>query len=291
MISVKQELEVIGKQLDSNVFPCIKNGGIVVPSTQCDTSNFTLGEKSEHEQQRQRRSTAGSWKGNSRGQGASSGTWQASNTAQIISSDIQQKYLSEMQAVTAAYPRTQIWTEENGIWLLTNSALLNGSNLSATFLVCLPNDLTKTPKAWAFWNGLGWIGERHTNFPDGSICAFEPSDGTWTPGESLVKLLDLYTLWACKHYYLKEFGKWPGYQVGHFAYERFLEFKDDEFCGCNNFNKKYKDCCKLKDSGSTLLKSAIHLSVSIGYNKRKPPESILDFMYLGESLPKILNLY
>lgn len=248
MNCVKQQLEVIGMQLDSNIFPCIKDGGIVVPSTQCNTPHFMLGEIDKHEQQRQRRPSTESWQGNSGGQGATSRSRPASNTTQIICSDIKQKYLSEMEAVKVAYPRTQVWTEDNGIWLLTNSALLEGSNLSATLLVCLPNDLTKLPKAWAFWNGLIWIGERHTNFPDGSICAFEPGDETWLMGQSLIKLLDLYTLWACRHYYLKEFGRWPGYQVAHNAYERFSEFKDDEFCGCNNFDKKYKDCCKPKDS-------------------------------------------
>lgn len=288
MDCVKPELGFIGGLLDSNIFPCIKNGGIVAPSTQCGTSKFMLGEKSDNEQQRQRRSTTQSWQRNTREQGTPSGSRQTSNTAQIVSSDIQQKYLSEMSVVIEAYPSTHIWTEENGIWLVTNSALLDGSNLSATFLVCLPNDLTKFPKAWAFWNGLSWIGERHTNFPDGSICAFEPSDRTWTPSEPLINLLDLYTLWAFKHYYLKEFGKWPGYQVAHIAYERHLEFSDDEFCGCNNFNKKYKDCCKLKDRDMNLLKNGIHFSI---YGKRSPPKSIFDFMYLGKSLPKIANLY
>jgi hypothetical protein len=91
--------------------------------------------------------------------------------------------------------------QEGGFWMYTESALLPELGRTVSYLTGVSTD-RHFVKSWAFYSsavGVFWIGPRHTNFPDGSICAFEPRDGTWCFGDSLVELLDLYTVWAIRH--------------------------------------------------------------------------------------------
>jgi len=283
-------LEAIGKQLDCNIFPLIKNGGVVVPSAQLNTPKFMLEESFNHEQQRKRRPATESRKRNTRRERETSRSWETCNSTSIVSSDIRQKYESELDVLREAYPNAKVWQQPEGLWLLTSSTLLEGNFKSAVFLTCLPYKPESIPKSWGFWNGFNWIGERHTNYPDGSICAFEPKDGTWKTGDSIVKLIDMYTLWALRHLHLSEYKKWPGYQAVHFAHERILEVRDDEFCGCNNFNKKYKDCCKHSDQKSNHLASHLKLLSRSDYAKRQPPKEILKFIFEGGKPPSIRKI-
>jgi hypothetical protein len=131
------------------------------------------------------------------------------------------------------------------------------------------------PRSWGFWFQGCWIGPRHTNFPDGSICCFNFGDGTWFVGESLVALLDMNTVWAIRHLHLRFFGRWPGRQVAHYPYERTLELHDDELCGCGSSNR-YAECCKPADSKCDQVREAV--SFAMMGPLRSPPDAVRQFL-------------
>ena len=130
-----------------------------------------------------------------------------------------------MSSIEVAYPGTQFWTSNEALWLLVESGVLPGVFPKANFVVGI-NFAEKSVKGWGFRGcylvGYEWIGPRHTNFPDGSICAYDIRDATWAFGDSLVELLDLYTLWALRHLHLSTLGRWPGAQSIPHAYERIM---------------------------------------------------------------------
>jgi hypothetical protein len=165
--------------------------------------------------------------------------------------------------------------------LLVESALIHGLGRSALFLVVVPRDTRRRVTSWGFWGSLAlpgsWIGPRHTNAPDGSICAFELRDGTWQQGDSLVKLLDLYSLWAARHLHMERYQRWPGYQSVQHTFERIVELRPDEYCGCSNSDKLYKDCCQSKDQKTSQLAAAIQYANS-GFGSRLPPDCVNDFL-------------
>lgn len=60
------------------------------------------------------------------------------------------------------------------MWLLARSSIIPGLARETTFFVTLPYRSGVGPRAWGFWATAGpsrWIGPRHTNFEDDSICA------------------------------------------------------------------------------------------------------------------------
>ena len=193
-----------------------------------------------------------------------------------------------------AYPNTRVWYQKEGLWLLTESSLLPGLWQKAVFLTGIPYVRTLAVRSWGFWvgglyKGPVWIGPRHTNYPDGSVCAFEPADGTWHAGDSMVELLDLYTLWALRHLHLQDFGRWPGHQAVHYAHERIMELKEDEYCGCGKSNKLYGECCRVKDLAGDWVSEATTFNFEMG-GIRKPPDDIVRFICYQTEPPKIRNL-
>jgi hypothetical protein len=136
------------------------------------------------------------------------------------------------------------------MWFLVPSRLLAGLSQPALFLVGVSYVRTAV-RSWSFWRdpvvGPVWIGPRHTNYPDGSICAYEPSDSTWIFGNPLVELIDLYSVWALRHLHLRTFGRWPGAQAVHRPYERPLELNPEEHCGCGSQARSYAECCPPED--------------------------------------------
>ena len=252
-----------------------------------------MGEESNYVKPRQRRPKARSRKRATGWKGSPNRSWPPSQTSSIIGSSIREKYLDELPRVDEAYPGIRIWNQDNGIWLLSKSSLLPALNNKVIFLTAIPFDQSKTVRSWAFWNvgaGLIWIGPRHTNFPDGSICAFEPTDRTWSVGDSLITLLDLYTLWALRHLYLDNFKRWPGYQAVHHPYERILELAEDEYCGCNGTERLYKECCQTKDLSIKQIANAINFYINFSGSLRTPPKKVVSFINNPQHPPSFSNL-
>ena len=150
----------------------------------------------------------------------------------------------ELAGLGDRYWGATILEMDDGIWVVAPSEPLGSDGPSVTFAVAVPDDQTLLPKGWAFIKADGKyrpIGPRHTNFPHHDVCAYVPDDGTWSRGMPLYVLLNLYSGWAFRHFYLLNFGRWIGRQIGASALYRRREFQPDEWCGCDN-PKRYKDC-------------------------------------------------
>jgi len=287
-----QVLQEIGRQLDKNTFPIVKNGGIVVPSELAVPLSILGVENRNDSTSRQRRPETRSWKGASGRQGSARRPWPSRQTTPVVCTDLQAKYEDELDAVREAYPSTEVWRQEEGLWLLTESALLPGLRQKAIFLTGI-SFARKIVRSWGFWGDFlaapAWIGPRHTNFPDGSVCAFEPADETWVFGDSIVELLDLYTLWALRHLYLQVFGCWPGHQSVPDPYERILELREDEYCGCGVSDKLYGECCRDKDLVRDRIADAVNFAILSG-GQRTPPEAVVRFAREKKDLSHIGDL-
>lgn len=282
-----ERLRKIGYQLDEDIFPRIMKGGIVTPS-EAAPSISTWAKEIQNEQQRQRRSETRPWTGAAGGKRQTDRRRTSSATAPFICTDLQTQYEGELTAVHEAYPGTRVWHKQDGLWLLTESLLLPGLWQKAVFLTGIPFSRRHTVRSWGFWMGTPlrfptWIGPRHTNFPDGSICAFEPTDGTWNLGDSLLVLLDIYTLWAFRHLHLEVLQRWPGRQVAHFVYERLAEQKPTELCGCGS-DRCYGDCCQAKDLRSNRILEAITF---LNLGGRTPPDLVTKFIQKQDDPPQI----
>ena len=185
-----------------------------------------------------------------------------------------------------AYPGTRIWHDQDGMWLLSESSIVQGLNRAATFLVAFSWS-QMAARGWGFWrNGalaVRWIGPRHTNFPDGSMCAFEPTDRTWVFGSSIVTLLDLYTVWALRHLHLELFNRWPGPQAAFHPYERRMEFHANERCSCGS-GRMYRRCCASRDAARRFIPDAVSFAVRFAGGRREPPARLAQ-VALNVALP------
>lgn len=270
-MSARAYLERIGRDLDRQIFPRVLNGGIVAPSD--DAVPYSLGEEIAHD--RSERFSTGPWQGAPQGSPASAGTPGAASPLQCTGPP--GCYEVELDGVRAAYPDALVWREDDGLWLLTRSEVIPNIARAATFLTAISYKHALV-RAWGFWRshavGVEWIGPRHTNFPDGSICAFAPNEGTWTFGDSLVTLLDLYTVWAFRHLHLAVVGRWPGPQVAFHPYERLIEFGMDEDCGCGS-GSVYGQCCFPNDHARRRLADAVNFTVQFTGALRSPPSDVV----------------
>ena len=280
----------IGDQLDQHVFPYVANGGVVVLNDSAVPS--TQSTEKIHGRQKERGPAARPRQGTTGRKGSPVGPTPSGDAASVIGSGPQAHYELELRALEGQYPGAQFWHQEDGVWILTSSQLLPGIQQQAMFLtgISFPG---QSVRSWAFWQlalaSPAWIGPRHTNFPDGSVCAFEPSDGTWAFGDPIVKLLDMYTVWALRHLYLREFGRWPGHQSIHFAGERLLELRGDEHCGCSNSKRLYADCCMPSDIAGNRLAMALDFLWATG-GARRPPEAIETFVSAKQEPPSLGDL-
>jgi hypothetical protein len=202
-----------------------------------------------------------------------------------------------------AYPTFRAYPDDDGMWLLARSSIISGLVREATFLVALPYRSGLGPRAWGFWTAgaeTKWIGPRHTNFQDGSICAFSPDEGAWSEGGDLRTLLDLYSVWTLRHLHLEVFGRWPGKQYGLFgvdpgvqAYYRQRECNDDELCGCGSETRRYSECCKPSDLQWDIfqLMPVFLRQTNGGFQSRRPPPSVVGFIESRSALPKIADVH
>ena len=189
------------------------------------------------------------------------------------------------------------------MWLLVTSTVLPGLDREAIFLIALPYISGAVPKAWGFWLANGeftFIGPRHVNFIDGSICAFAPADGVWAEGGDLRSLIDLYSVWAARHLFLEVFGRWPGKQYALCgasqyaqAHYRLHECKDDEFCGCGSETMRYDECCKPIDQKLDFETRAVEFlrSARGGFTSRRPSTEVVDFIEGRAAIPEIKTVH
>ena len=73
----------------------------------------------------------------------------------------------------AEYPQLVLRTAHPGVWLSGWIQPVIGIRAEAWLELCYPYAPAVPIKAWAWWERGTWIGPRHTNYGDGSICAYE----------------------------------------------------------------------------------------------------------------------
>jgi hypothetical protein len=271
-------LNAIGIALDRQLPIRVKNGGLVVLSEAAVPA--TVSTESNHGREEERGSAAGSRQGSTGREGSSGGPWPPGDAASVIGANPQTQYETELSGLAKQYPEAQFWQCAEGFWVLSKCGMLPNLRRHALFLtgIFFPARMTRS---WAFWGDPlampTWIGPRHTNFPDGSVCAFEPSDGTWKFGDPLVNLLDLCAVWAVRQLHLEIFGRWPGRQAVHFSAERLLELRPDEYCGCEHSERLYGECCMKKDLARDLISDSLNFFWRTeGF--REPPAAVVQFM-------------
>lgn len=134
--------------------------------------------------------------------------------------------------------------DRDGLWVMVKSNPLGSQGPQIHFAVAFPLNRIATPRGWAF-SRIGprsrLMSLKHTNFPDASICAFLPNDGSWKPTDGMTALIDHYSVWAVKSLHRQFVGYWPGKQYGACALYRRMEFEPREWCGCLS-GKRYQDC-------------------------------------------------
>lgn len=296
----REVLRQFGEALDHDRTVRVHIGGLI----SFDRANQkAVDQENENEQRREPRGpAAGSWQGAAGRKGSSDRSRKAGSWSRVRS--LRTAYEAQLSELEEAYPTLRTFDDEDGMWLLIDSAVFAGLDTETTFLVALPFAPYVGPRAWAFWKtsaGFRWIGDRHTNFFDGSICAFSPTENAWQEGEDLATLIDLYSVWAARHLHFEVVGHWPG---RHYAlldqfsfpdpYYRLIEVRDDELCTCGGPGARYRTCCKPSDLGHDFLKLKAAFE---GRNKgrsirsRAPPQSVVAFIDGDRNLPPMREVH
>lgn len=272
-------LERIGKGLDEGIYPIVHDGGIVEPG-RSHSRILEPGEEKFYGKERQRGSTTGPGEGTtgrSRSSGGPSARGSGSTcTASSFLSKLNDEALADLLGVAGAYRQVRLRATPDLVWLLNCVTPIRGLDDSAILITAYPLDPSYEVTSWAWWGpGIIWIGPRHTNFVGGSVCAFQPKDGTWYRGEPLIELIDLQVLWIVRHLYLREFGYWPGRQELHTAYERLRDHRPGEMCGCDS-GRRYEECCRESDERIDPVDRVLR---SPNESERKAPSILTEFVF------------
>lgn len=279
----------IGKQLDADVYPRVTNGGLVVLS-EIDVPQ-TVSTEVKHGTEKARGSAAGSRSGPAGRQRTSSRPRPPGAAAPVVGADSKAEVETQLGGLLEQYPGTQHWRQGDGIWLLIPTQLMSGLDHYAILVLAVQYE-TGLVRSWAFWASPismpSWIGPRHTN-ADGSICAFDTADGTWTWVKPLVTLIDLYTIWIVRQLHVEAYGRWPGKQLVHFAGEMMLEFDPEEYCGCPDGTKRYAVCCMDKHLAGNRIRDSLNFYWLLGL--RSPPAEVVAFARKQHTPPSIKSLF
>lgn len=272
-------LQRIGTDLGEDVYPVVHDGGIVEPAlsrrqiSEPGKETFYGEERTRGSAAGKReRTTGGSWPS-----GRSSPTGSGSTcTASSFLSKLNDEVLADLLGVAGAYRQVRLRATPDLVWLLNCVTPIRGLDDSAILITAYPLDPSYEVTSWAWWGpGIMWIGPRHTNFVGGSVCAFQPKDGTWYRGQPLIKLIDLQVLWVVRHLYLREFDYWPGRQELHAAYERLRDHRPREMCGCDS-GQQYEECCRERDERMDPIDRILKAP---NESERKPPSILTEFVF------------
>ncbi len=290
----RSELRRIGEGLDARQPVRVKDGGIVILDP--GPALAAVQEKSDEQRQGTRRPAARSRQGSARRQGPSGRLRPSGAEPRVVG--LAGNYARQLEDVQRAYRGTSLLPDEDGVWLLARSRILDKLAREAIFLIALPDIPDVEPRGWAFWEQAGqveWIGPRHTNMGDGSVCAYHSKfDKAWAPGGDLRTLLDLYSVWTLRHLHLAAFDRWAGRQYAMpdeagrcDPYYRLVQFKPDEQCSCGS-ERRYGECCRPRDLKLPFLgiRRAFEIR-NCGQNilDRAPPKAVLDAVTAGRNAP------
>lgn len=246
-----------------------------------DGENHDATKERERTARRQRSSGRQGAAGRS-GSSGQSGTAAASESSgEDRCSDLRASYLAAMPEIREYYPDLRVIEVEDGIWVVTEIFPIGRDGPFFSVCMFLHDDKGLDAKGFAFV-GSGAdalaVGKRHTNGPDGSICAFCSFNGVWEPGQSPHVVLDLYAEWLLCHLFLFVTGRWPGKQYGATPEYRHIEFEVREWCFCD-FNRRYGDCHAKSDA---LAVTAQELGLTCkALDEREIPAAVTSFVRSG----------
>lgn len=282
--NLQQKLFQLGQAIDVDQQAVVFDGGEVGIIE-------SLPEKGNRDEgQATRGSAAGSWQGTVSGARGSS-----SEAARLGVVDQPEVRVAGLSSLRAAYP-TITKDVEFGVWIIVTSSPLGHGGPHVTFAIAYPDKPEIPPKGWAFWK-LGafpkFLGPRHTNFPDASICAFSADDGAWGRDDGPLALVDFYSTWTIRQLYLRHFGHWPGRQYGSSALYRRAEFVGGEWCGCGS-GARYRDCHEAADKliPEVEAREEHRRLFRLEYGPRQPPKSVMRFARSNWSkVPDLVSAY
>jgi len=284
--------------MDRGIYPLVHDGGIVEPGQSCSRSEESGKEGISDGRETSRGSAAGSWEGTTGRQRTSGrptpkGPGPPSLTSSILSElELNGEAAGDLEGVAGAYPQVEFRPAPNLLWLLNSIEPIRALGETALLVTAYPLDPGYDVVSWAWWGpGLIWIGPRHTNYyPSGSICSFEPIDRTWRRGQPLANLLDLHVVWIVRHLFMRRFGRWPGQQFFHTAWERLNEHRPGELCGGCDSGRRYEDCCRSLDQAINPVERLVSFMIKIGGNwKRRPPSAVREYVYGCRKIPPSLS--
>lgn len=295
---VMSVLRLIGAALDERRTVRVIDGGVVV----LDEEPATTEEVEVDYGQESRRPAARSRQGTPRRKRSPERQGASGSRPRVRS--LVSGYERQIGDVEKAYPGAKLYRDEHGLWLSAPSLILEGCGRRAIFLIALPDTPDVEPRGWAFWEQGGrqwWIGPRHTNFFDGSVCAFSSAkESIWSPGGDLCALLDIYSVWALRHLHLEFVGRWAGRQhalLDHRGlpdpYYRLVEFELDELCSCQS-GKVYGQCCRPSDLACDFpaaMRVFERRHTGRGIRDRGPPKTVVSFVGGMNEPPPIIETH
>ena len=86
--------------------------------------------------------------------------------------------------------------------------------------------------------------------------------------------------------FLHHFGRWPGRQSLHTAYERVTDHEPGELCGCDSAIL-YESCCRVPDLRQSPAARWIEFQEKFGSGHRSPPISVVTWVFAGGAAPLI----
>jgi hypothetical protein len=292
-VSVARGLRLLahlGEDLDRDVFPVVHDGGLVLPGDTRRPSPKPGKEWSYHEGQAEE-GTGGSTARS--GQGSTAREGPAGATAPYVRrSGVTADARRDLGELLSAYPQMVLTELPEAAWVSGWIQPLSDLADRALLVTVYPWDRRLRVNAWAWWDAGVWIGPWHTNYPVGSICSYEREDGTWSRNVPLVGLFDLNSVWIARHIHLRYFGRWPGRQVVHTAFERRRELQLDELCGCGS-NARYEQCCRHNDLLVDQVASfrEFRKRFRVTDMQRRPPTALIEYVTgVRSAPPRLLEL-
>ena len=191
-------------------------------------------------------------------------------------------YRAQVAQVNEHYPGVRTWIKDDATWLSVPSFPVGSDGPRANLLVAIPKRSSARITAWGFWDmdgRMSWIGYRHTNFPDGSICAFPADADYWREGDALPSYVDLLSEWSFRQLYYVVHRVWPGPQEGRWRYYRLKGTQPGECCPRCQSLKRYEDCCRPLDEAEACDSDRREFILEVGCDlgEQRPHRRVVEF--------------
>jgi hypothetical protein len=195
-------------------------------------------------------------------------------------------HATDLAGALAEYSQFRLRLAPPGAWLTGTIRPVPAQEDNAVVILVYPFEPFYPIHCWAWWDTGIWVGPRHTNYGDGSVCAFEPADttGVWRGGDPLLQLLDYIACWIARHIFLKRRGRWPGPQSLHTAFERLTEHAPNELCGCGS-PYLYEVCHRPSDTAMAETERIAEFLRFCPHPFRNPPRTKSDCLRIAMQRP------